>query len=68
MIGVIALAIAVVPGSSEDRKKPTRDDGPDAQPEHLRGNADVTRLLEIIEEKDINVLSLRNFPSTGSSG
>ena len=66
-IGVVALAIAVVP-----RELGGPEDAPPGEPIRMlsfntfRGNADYTELLEIIEARDINVLSLQELPVNGA--
>lgn len=66
VIGVFALAIAVVP-----RELGGPEDAPPGEAIRLlslntwRGNADVTQLLEIIEARDVNVLSLQELPING---
>jgi len=66
-VAVAALGFAVLPRAFG---------GPDERPEGgqtirllsvntLRGNVDVTRLLEIIESRHINVLSLQELPVNG---
>ena len=66
LVGVAAIAIAVLPrefGGPEDA--PPGTEIRMLSLNTLRGNADVTRLLEIIEERDINVLSLQELPVNG---
>jgi endonuclease/exonuclease/phosphatase (EEP) superfamily protein YafD len=66
VIGVVALAIAVVP-----RELGGPEEAPPGEAIRLlslntwRGNADVTQLLEIIEARDVNVLSLQELPING---